>query len=228
MEILMNNLDIWKANNKTLVDRLNKLLAKKGAKPFDITPSKINDMKSVDFMPILVRIEHDLGIIAPTDYRVYLGGQYKWMHSVKNHMKLKYLLVTFNNKKTCDLDNAIIAKKEEKKTENVRKILPDLTKLKHSEKVQVQTEQDFEERLSKFYKSFEWSQVRYEALRMYGRRCSCCGATPDMEKVVLHVDHIKPLRFNWNLRCDINNLQILCASCNRGKGYIYEDNWKNK
>ena len=33
----------------------------------------------------------------------------------------------------------------------------------------------------------------------------------------LNIDHIKPLKTHWNLRLDINNLQILCKDCNKFK-----------
>lgn len=32
------------------------------------------------------------------------------------------------------------------------------------------------------------------------------------------VDHIKPVRKYWHLRLDPDNLQVLCADCNRAKG----------
>ncbi len=36
--------------------------------------------------------------------------------------------------------------------------------------------------------------------------------------IPLHVDHIKPRSKYPDLALDINNLQILCESCNLGKG----------
>lgn len=66
-----------------------------------------------------------------------------------------------------------------------------------------------------FYASFEWRRLRYTILEKYGRMCQCCGAKPP--DVVLHVDHIKPLRKYWNLRLDPENLQVLCEACNHGK-----------
>lgn len=68
-----------------------------------------------------------------------------------------------------------------------------------------------------FYRTPEWKRARIDALIRLGRRCGCCGASPETG-AVLNVDHIKPLRFNWHLRLDQNNLQILCADCNAGKG----------
>jgi 5-methylcytosine-specific restriction endonuclease McrA len=67
-----------------------------------------------------------------------------------------------------------------------------------------------------FYKSWEWSRLSYEVKVERGRACECCGAKPP--KVVIHTDHVKPIRFFWHLRLDKSNLQILCEDCNRGKG----------
>lgn len=68
-----------------------------------------------------------------------------------------------------------------------------------------------------FYESYEWRKLRYEILLKNGKRCSCCGATPE-QGIFLHVDHIKPLRKYWSLRLDPTNLQVLCEVCNHGKG----------
>ena len=66
-----------------------------------------------------------------------------------------------------------------------------------------------------FYESSEWRELRYEALKLHGRRCLCCGQkAPD---VVIHVDHIKPRSIRPDLELDINNLQTLCEDCNLGK-----------
>lgn len=66
-----------------------------------------------------------------------------------------------------------------------------------------------------FYNSKEWRALRYEAFKIHGRQCLCCGARPP--QAVLHVDHIKPRSLRPDLELDINNLQILCEDCNLGK-----------
>lgn len=66
-----------------------------------------------------------------------------------------------------------------------------------------------------FYKSDAWRELRYKALKLYGRQCMCCGAKPP--NTVLHVDHIKPRSRFPDLALDIDNLQILCEDCNLGK-----------
>lgn len=68
-----------------------------------------------------------------------------------------------------------------------------------------------------FLESWEWTTLRYKALQKFGRRCMCCGASPETG-AVLHVDHIKPRSKFPHLALDIDNLQILCAACNKGKG----------
>ncbi len=47
-------------------------------------------------------------------------------------------------------------------------------------------------------------------------RCELCGSRGEPGRA-LHVDHIKALSKNWELRCDPENLQVLCESCNVGK-----------
>lgn len=77
---------------------------------------------------------------------------------------------------------------------------------------------------SDFYLSREWKELRYEAFLRYGRECLVCGST----KKPLHVDHIKPRYKYPELELDINNLQILCALCNIGKGAWDQTDWRKK
>ena len=77
-----------------------------------------------------------------------------------------------------------------------------------------------------FLKSYEWRKLRMEALIKYGRKCVCCGATPETG-AVMNVDHIKPRKTHPELALDINNLQILCDECNHGKGNWDSTDWKN-
>jgi 5-methylcytosine-specific restriction endonuclease McrA len=74
-----------------------------------------------------------------------------------------------------------------------------------------------------FYKSWDWRTLRMKVIKRFGRRCMCCGSTPDDTavsgaKVRLVVDHVKPLANFWQLRLVPSNLQILCDECNMGKG----------
>ena len=92
--------------------------------------------------------------------------------------------------------------------------------------LQVDKDASWEEKYGCFYKSPEWRELRYEALKRYGRRCICCGATPE-GGAVMHVDHIKPRSTHPELELEIKNLQILCEDCNIGKSNLDEINWKH-
>lgn len=72
-----------------------------------------------------------------------------------------------------------------------------------------------------FLLSWEWRTLRYEVLRERGAKCELCGATSAHERI--EVDHIKPSSKFWHLRLDKTNLQVLCQSCNKGKGNRYVD-----
>lgn len=78
-----------------------------------------------------------------------------------------------------------------------------------------------------FYSSWEWKQVRYEALAKFSHRCQCCGWQPgDTTHGYLVVDHIKPRRKFPELALDVNNTQVLCNDCNMGKGHVYQDDFR--
>ncbi len=77
-----------------------------------------------------------------------------------------------------------------------------------------------------FYRSREWRELRYKVLIMHGRRCMCCGATPEKNNIVIHIDHIKPRSKYPELELDINNMQILCEDCNLGKSNISEEDFR--
>lgn len=64
-----------------------------------------------------------------------------------------------------------------------------------------------------------------QALRKYGPKCMCCGATPD-HGAVMNVDHIKPRKLFPHLALDLDNLQILCHVCNHGKGNWDQTDWR--
>ena len=76
-----------------------------------------------------------------------------------------------------------------------------------------------------FYQSFAWRKLRLMCIKRDRQECACCGATRS-DGVKMNVDHIKPLRFFWHLRLDINNLQILCEVCNHGKGNWDHTDWR--
>jgi hypothetical protein len=77
-----------------------------------------------------------------------------------------------------------------------------------------------------FLDSYEWRKLRMVVLKKRGRRCACCGASPDDGRTVVNVDHIKPRRLYPELALDESNLQVLCAQCNHGKGNWDQTDWR--
>ena len=80
--------------------------------------------------------------------------------------------------------------------------------------------------LDGFYSTAEWKRARYEALVHSNGRCAACGASARFDGVTLRVDHIKPVRLYPHLRLDQGNLQVICNSCNWGKGSWDETDWR--
>jgi 5-methylcytosine-specific restriction endonuclease McrA len=80
--------------------------------------------------------------------------------------------------------------------------------------------------VNKFYQLWEWKKVRYQALLKYEQKCMCCGDHPPFCRLV--VDHIKPRSKYPKLELDINNLQILCNSCNMGKVNTDETDFRSE
>ena len=78
-----------------------------------------------------------------------------------------------------------------------------------------------------FLQSYEWRQLRMRALKKYGARCQCCGASP-ATGAVMNVDHIKPRRIYPELALDLDNLQVLCGACNHGKGNWDMTDWRTE
>lgn len=76
-----------------------------------------------------------------------------------------------------------------------------------------------------FYSSGKWLNLRHQALVKYGSRCACCGITPT-QGAIMHVDHIKPRSLYPEIALDIENLQILCEACNKGKSNFSEKKWR--
>lgn len=62
-----------------------------------------------------------------------------------------------------------------------------------------------------------WKEVRYKALREANKCCEMCGRSVK-NRIILHVNHIKPRHKYPELALDITNLQVLCEDCNIGKG----------
>lgn len=84
---------------------------------------------------------------------------------------------------------------------------------------------DTDVRSTEFLSTYAWRKVRMEALKKYGPVCQCCGASP-ATGAVMNVDHIKPRKLFPELALDLDNLQILCAPCNHGKGNWDDTDWR--
>ena len=67
-----------------------------------------------------------------------------------------------------------------------------------------------------FYKSKQWKELRYMALRLSEGKCNLCGATAN-DGVKIHCDHIKPRSKFPELELDLDNIQVFCEDCNLGK-----------
>ena len=77
-----------------------------------------------------------------------------------------------------------------------------------------------------FLNSREWAELRYKVLSASDGCCSLCGRSKREHDVVLQVDHIKPRAKYPELAYDIDNLQVLCAACNFGKGNRDKKDWR--
>lgn len=90
-----------------------------------------------------------------------------------------------------------------------------------------------QDRRDNFFKSWDWKALRYDTIKKYGPICMCCGAergqmTANGERVVIQVDHIKPISRYWDLRLDPSNMQVLCHECNKGKSNVDETDFRPK
>lgn len=77
-----------------------------------------------------------------------------------------------------------------------------------------------------FYLARRWRTLRYEALKIHGAACQCCGGTAKSTGRPMHVDHIKPRSKFPELELTLSNLQVLCEDCNMGKGGHDQTDWR--
>ena len=61
-----------------------------------------------------------------------------------------------------------------------------------------------------FLQSKTWKRLRYQALKLHGNRCQCCGLSPS-NGAVLNVDHILPRKLFPENALQLENLQVLCG-----------------
>jgi hypothetical protein len=62
--------------------------------------------------------------------------------------------------------------------------------------------------------------LRYAVLVRDRKRCRACGATPG-RGVSLHIDHVVPVKLGGGNT--LANLQVLCSTCNLGKGARFRE-----
>lgn len=74
----------------------------------------------------------------------------------------------------------------------------------------------------RFYLSKEWRKMRNITLARYGQKCMKCNAI----NVPIEVDHIKPRSKYPELELSFENLQVLCADCNRLKSNLNETDYR--
>lgn len=78
--------------------------------------------------------------------------------------------------------------------------------------------------VNSFFNSDSWRNLRYRALKEYGRICALCRKTEG----VMHVDHIKPRSKFPELALVFENLQILCDECNLGKSNLDDTDFRGE
>lgn len=78
-----------------------------------------------------------------------------------------------------------------------------------------------------FLQSHAWKSMRLKVLAHYGDKCMCCGCIP-RDKRQVNVDHIKPRKTFPDLSLVFDNLQVLCASCNKAKGNNHMTDYRKK
>lgn len=133
---------------------------------------------------------------------------------------MKYLInqMRLENKKNKRRDKIRAAKLKQKQNKSANQLSQEF---KQSKVRGIHTASDA------FLMTYEWRKVRMEALKKYGAKCQCCGATP-AHGAVMNVDHIKPRKLFPHLALDLNNLQVLCHDCNHGKGNWDMTDWRER
>ena len=133
---------------------------------------------------------------------------------------MKYLInqMRLENKKNKRRDKIRAAKLKQKQNKSANQLAQEF---KQTKVRGIHTASDA------FLMTYEWRKVRMEALKKYGARCQCCGATP-AHGAVMNVDHIKPRKLYPHLALDLNNLQVLCHDCNHGKGNWDMTDWRER
>ncbi len=80
-------------------------------------------------------------------------------------------------------------------------------------------------RSTRFAQSRPWSRLRYDFLRDHDGRCRCCGQGA-ADGARLNVDHILSRKSHPQFALAYANLQLLCSTCNQGKGNRDGTDWR--
>jgi 5-methylcytosine-specific restriction protein A len=76
---------------------------------------------------------------------------------------------------------------------------------------------------TEFYKSTAWKKTRGYVVARANGLCESCLKYGRIRQGKI-VDHIKPLKQNWDSRLDVTNLQYLCPTCHNRK--TKAEKWK--
>ncbi len=71
------------------------------------------------------------------------------------------------------------------------------------------------------YSPSDLKKFRVQLVKMYGEKCMCCNSTEHIS-----VDHIKPYSLYKQLSLDLDNLQLLCRSCNSKKSNKHSTDYR--
>lgn len=92
----------------------------------------------------------------------------------------------------------------------------DSCKAKKNERHQLYDKYRRDKQAKAFYNSKEWQLLREQALLRDLGLCQHC-LPKDKIQLAEEVDHILPIKFYWEHRLTLDNLQSLCNTCHRVK-----------
>jgi 5-methylcytosine-specific restriction endonuclease McrA len=76
-----------------------------------------------------------------------------------------------------------------------------------------------------YQRDWKWKRRQRRFLQIWSEQCpSVCMRNPQhkvsIDPWTIRVDHIRPIRYYWENRYDLDNLQVLCEACNDAKGSL--------
>ena len=96
-----------------------------------------------------------------------------------------------------------------------------LTVIEKAQEVSREPEEEDARARARYERRLMSSKLRYYILARDGSRCALCGRSPKEDGVKLEIDHIIPVSKGGKTVPE--NLRVLCADCNRGKGASLEE-----